>query len=221
MDDKDRIEELEAALARMLQPMKGVPFVAIIRALTGCRVLPVDTSDPTDTALIDKIKNLAHSVGEELQSNPIFRPRPNEVGNDIEPYVLRGLEKYGMVAARPTDASGRGQSTGYPDILTKDTQGNSVYIECKIYSANTKGTSMRSFYLSPSNRPKVTTDAKHLLLAFEMTSESVSGSEDSSYTSVGYTLIDLYGLNCDVKYEFNANNKSLYKDDMILASEMF
>lgn len=75
---------------------------------------------------------------------------------------------------------------------------------------------MRSFYLSPSQSFKVCVDARHLLLAFGMEARPATGSSDSLYTPKSYKLIDLHDLLCDVKYEFNSDNRRLYAPSMML-----
>lgn len=77
-------------------------------------------------------------------------------------------------------------------------------------------TTMRSFYLSPSESFKVSYSARHLLLAFGMSAETVPGSQDSLYRPRSFKLIDLYDLLCDVKYEFNSDNKRLYAPNLVL-----
>ena len=76
---------------------------------------------------------------------------------------------------------------------------------------------MRSFYLSPSSDFKVTANARHLLLAFEMVATPTTG-KNSNYCAQAFKLIDLHDLQCDVKYEFNSDNKRLYAPELILAS---
>jgi hypothetical protein len=109
-----------------------------------------------------------------------------------------------------------GKSTGYPDILVKDRKNRSTYVECKIFAHGSAETTMRSFYLSPSESFKVSVDARHLLLAFGMIANQIDGSRDSSYIPKSYKLIDLHDLLCDVKYEFNSDNRRLYAQSMIL-----
>jgi hypothetical protein len=165
------------------------------------------------------VRRLQKAIGEcaaELQASPIRRPRPNEVGNDVEEYVMRALPKAGLTAAKPTSRRGLGKATGYPDILVRDTEGRPTYLECKIYAHGTADTTMRSFYLSPSESFKVSVDARHVLLAFGMVASPVAGSRDSLYIPKSYKLIDLYDLLCDVKYEFNSDNRRLYAPSMIL-----
>ena len=217
MDDKDRIAALEAVLAQMLKPVRNVPFSVIIRSLSEQRVIPIDLEDPQDIAILRQLEQMITTCAAELKAEPIVRPRPNEVGNDVETYVMRALIASRLPAARPTSSAGRGQSTGYPDIMFKDAAGRDFYLECKIFSHGTAATTMRSFYLSPSETFKVARDARHLLLAFGMEAEAVSGSRNSRYSPRSYKLVDLHSLLCDVKYEFNSDNRRLYSHTMILS----
>jgi hypothetical protein len=98
-----------------------------------------------------------------------------------------------------------------------DTDGRPTYLECKIYGEGSAMTTMRSFYLSPSDDFKVAQDARHLLLAFAIQRVPVPNSIMSEYRPTGFKLVDLHGLLCDVKYEFNSDNRRLYADGMILA----
>jgi hypothetical protein len=218
VDDKQRAEILEAALAQLLQPLKNIPFTTVVRALAEHSILKMDLADPHDADLLKKLTQIAAICGERLRANPIKRPRPNEVGNDVEPYVIAAAKQAGLTCARPVTKSGALKSTGYPDILITDQPGRKTYLECKIFSADTAGTTQRSFYLSPSDDFKVCHDARLLLMAFEMVATPVEGSQNSSYSAVAFKLIDLHDLLCDVKYEFNSDNRRLYAAGMVLAS---
>ena len=122
MDDKERLKVVEAALAQMLKPVKGIPFSVIIKALCERQVIQFDKSDPADADLLNKLQGAIHLCAADLKATPIKRPRPNEVGNDVEGYVMRALPRVGLAAARPTSTAGMGKSTGYPDILIRDGQ---------------------------------------------------------------------------------------------------
>ena len=89
-------------------------------------------------------------------------------------------------------------------------------LECKIFAQGSAETTMRSFYLSPSKSFKVSVDARHLLLAFGMQPSPITGSRESTYVPKSYKLIDLHDLLCDVKYEFNSDNRRLYAPSMML-----
>jgi hypothetical protein len=218
VDDKQRAEVLEAALAQLLQPLKNIPFTAVVRALAEHSILKMDPTDAHDADLIGKLSQAATICGERLRANPIKRPRPNEVGNDVEPYVIDAVKEVGLTCARPVTKSGALKSTGYPDILITGEPGRKTYLECKIFSAETAGTTQRSFYLSPSDDFKVCHDARHLLIAFEMVATPIEGSRNSAYSAVAFKLVDLHDLLCDVKYEFNSDNRRLYGAGMVLAS---
>jgi hypothetical protein len=103
-------------------------------------------------------------------------------------------------------------------VLILDAKKRPSYLECKIYGAGSEPTSMRSFYLSPSDNAKICRDARHLLMAFEMEAAPISGSRSSSYMARAFKLVDLHDLLCDVKYEFNSDNRRLYAKGLILAS---
>ena len=217
MNKDDRIDELEAVLARFLQPMRGLPFPVVIKALTERAVLAIDADSKCDAKLVALVKQAAVLVGKQVRKVPIRRNCPNEVGNDIEPYVIDALLSVGLRAERPRSAAGRGQQTGYPDVLIFDAHNRPTYLECKIFGEGAAMTTLRSFYLSPSANPKVCLDARHLLLAFGVDRKPIVGSRDSLFRATSFKLIDLFGLKCDIKYEFNADNARLYDSAMVVA----
>jgi hypothetical protein len=221
VNDAERIAELEDVLAQFLKPLKNLPFPIVIRAMANQQVIPVDRAEAADRDLIQRIEKVAKATAAAVRERPIRRNRPNEVGNDIEPYVMEAAGQNGLRAERPRGRSGRAQQTGYPDILLFDGTDRPTYLECKIFGEGSALTTMRSFYLSPSENFKVCHDARHLLLAFSVQRAPISGSRDSLYTASGFKLLDLHGLKCDVKYEFNSDNQRLYAADMILTEGRF
>jgi len=217
MNDKDRIDNLEEVLAQFLRPIKNLPFHVVVKALSGSSIIAIDMNDPFDFALVESLKATANRCAELVKANPIVRNRPNEVGNDIEPFVIQAAASVGLRAVRPTTQSGANRSTGYPDVLVYDQQGRPTYLECKVYGEGAALTTMRSFYLSPSEDFKVALDARHILMAFGVTRRSVTESINSEYVPSSFKLVDLHGLLCDVKYEFNSDNRRLYANNMLLA----
>ena len=105
-------------------------------------------------------------------------------------------------------ASGKRKSTGYPDIEV-EILGKPFYIEVKTYNERNKGTTQRSFYISPSNDFKITKDAYHLIFAFCMEEVGTSGRK-RIYKARSCAIIDAHNLSCDVKYEFNSDNRRMY-----------
>ena len=218
MDERERVAILETALAQMLKPVRGIPFNVVVKALADRQVFKVDLTTSADTRLLKQLGDVVVRCAKELRAKPIRRPRPNEVGNDLELYVARALVKGGFAVSKPMSRDGRGKATGYPDLLFNDAADRPIYLECKIYGAQSINTTLRSFYLSPSDSSKVALDAHHLLLAFGMSATEIRGSRNSLYTPTDYKIIDLHDLLCDVKYEFNSDNRRLYADGMVLAS---
>ena len=88
-----------------------------------------------------------------------------------------------------------------------------VFFEVKTYNKKNANTTQRSFYFSPSSDPKVHSDGYHLAAVFEM---KRSG---NNYWPSAFKIVDLYGLECDLKSEFNPDNRRLYESDRALAQE--
>ena len=184
-------------------------FQTVIQELYGKEVLKFDHKNESNQRVLDKLDRAMISVLHEIQENPIVRPRPNEVGNDMEEPVIAALNKVNLQARAPEAKSGKGKSTGYPDIIA-NTEIGDIFLEVKTYNKRNETTTFRSFYLSPSTDPKVHTDACHLLLGFEMEN---SGNE---YRPVSFKIVDLYGLECSLKSEYNSDNRRLYERRRIL-----
>lgn len=138
------------------------------------------------------------------------------MGNKIEPFVIQALQKQKIQAEIPQAQSGMKRSAGYPDIEITWKDQETHYLECKTYNINTIDSSQRSFYLSPSSDPKVTHEAIHFIISFEIYEEKRKGGK-GLYKTNGWKLLDAYHLTCDVKHEFNSDNKRLYSEGMILA----
>ena len=85
-------------------------------------------------AILDKLVAVANRAGEEVNKVGIRRPRPNEVGNDIEPFVIRALISLSYFAGTPSTTRGGHKTTGYPDIEFRDEFNRVNYLECKTYN---------------------------------------------------------------------------------------
>ena len=213
-DHDEYVRQLEAIIAKFLEPLKGVPYSIAIKALTGCEVLKFDPTDKMNTELLNLLESAAQIAGDEAYREGIFTRRPNEAGNRMEAFVLSALKKVGLSARKPHTRSGRVKVAGYPDIEITDTYGRVVYLDCKTYSTTTKTQTFRTFFFSPSKDPKITKDAFHMLLSFELTREQREGK--SAFVPVSWQLYTLENLQVQVKHEFNASNKDLYKPEFLL-----
>jgi len=214
--DEHYVKKLESVIAKMLEPIKGVPFGVIIKGLCDCEVIPFDNTNKQDLALLKKLKKVALKAGQDINQNPIVRKRANEVGNDIENYVKRALDNVGYNADVPSGNSGNKKSTGYPDLIFFDEYGRANYLECKTYNENSYDTSFRSFYLSPSSDFKITQDAHHFVISYEIYVVGRKG-DKNIYKAKAWKLLSIADLICDVKHEFNSDNNRLYSKELIIA----
>ena len=186
--------------------MTTKPFYEVIKELTDHDVIPVsDTNE--DSSVIDILQRVAERVAVDIKVNPIKRPRPNEVGNDVKKrvgYVLKTETEVNIIPMT--------NRAGYPDFKIRIT--NEIYfLECKTFRSDRINESMRSFYYSdgPSIREKIDCKAAHILMSFEMKNQ------ENIYTPLYYRLVDLYDLPCRLKKEWNSGNTDLYAEGRILA----
>jgi len=219
MMDKSYVDRLEKVIKQRLAPLKNIPFNLVIEAMTGKRVISFDFKNADHTKVLELLRQAALMAGKEINKTGILRPRPNEVGNDIEPYIKNALNSLKLNADVPTGPNGNKKSTGYPDILFWFNK-NPYYLECKTHNIENVETTQRSFYFSPSDEFKVIYDAPHFLLSFEIYVSGESG-RNHIYKCKHYKILSLNALSLDVKYEFNSDNKRMYsgKDGTIILDE--
>ena len=212
----DYTKKLEEVIKQMLTPLKNIPFGLVIEALANHKVIPFNKEDEKDLAVLKGLKEVAKKTADNVNAHGILRPRPNEVGNEIEPFVEKALNSLGLKASTPLTAGGRHKSTGYPDLEFKDKKGRVNYLECKTYNKENVATTQRSFYLSPSEDFKITADAHHFVISFEIYVAGEQG-KNHIYKCATWKILSIEKLDVDVKYEFNSDNARLYADELILA----
>ena len=209
-------QDLEGTIKQMLTPVKSIALSSVIEALSGHKVIPFDSNDDKDRAVLSRCMRACEIAGKNINVHGILRPRPNEVGNDIEPFIREALCLVGCRAYAPLTKSGIKKSAGYPDIEFVDEFGRTNYLECKTYNLSTIATTMRSFYLSPSEDFKVTKDAHHFLVSFEIFVEGTRG-DKNVYKCRRWKILSLENLLVNVKYEFNSDNIRLYNTGLTIA----
>ncbi len=214
MENEDYIKSLETTIAKFLEPIKGIPFPIAIKALTGYEVIAFDKEAPETEELLKKLIRAAQIAGESAYIEGIFARRPNEAGNRIEPFVIEALNEVGLRAEKPETKNGKRKAVGYPDIKIDD-EGRIVYLDCKTYNIEVKETTFRSFYFSPSLDPKITANAYHLVVSFQLAQEIRKGG--MAFVPLAWEIYTLDKLLVQVKHEFNAGNKDLYNPEALLA----
>lgn len=213
-EHEEYIKQLEAIISKFLEPLRDIPYPIAIKVLTGCKVLAFDLSNEKNKKLLTLLEKAAQIAGDEAYKQGIFTRRPNEAGNHIEPFVITALRDIGFRVDKPHTKSGKIKVAGFPDIEIIDEYGRIIYLECKTYNTTTKDQSFRTFYFSPSKDPKITKDAFHLLLSFELTREERK--TQMAFVPISWQLYTLEKLKVQVKHEFNASNKDLYKPEFLL-----
>ena len=206
---------LAVSLSEYTKPAKRIPFTTVIQATTGHRVLELETNNPAHIDLRQRILKSARLAGERAQREGMAAARPNEAGNHLEPFVLAALKENGLEARIPHTTEGRAQVVGYPDV--EITAPIPCYLELKTYNAKTVNTTQRSFYYSPSATPKVTRDAVHLLLGYEL--EKIEREGKAVFVPTHWKLVSLATLEVDLKFEFNQSNRGLYGDKSATLNE--
>lgn len=199
---------VERVLAGLARPAKQLPFKAVIHATTGHRVLDFDANQPAHAESRARLLRAAAVAGERARWEGLAAVRPNEAGNRLESFVRAALQEAGLEARIPHTIADRAQAAGYPDFEIAGAV--PCYLELKTYNAGTVNTTQRSFYYSPSETPKVTRDAVHLLLAYEL--EKVERDGQAVFIPRHWKLLTLQDLEVDLKFEFNQSNRGLYSD---------
>jgi hypothetical protein len=210
------IEELlaEAVAAYRLLPT-DLPVGTVIEAMTGCRVIPVEPAG-ADSNLVNRLALAAEHLIASSKTTPIKTGRVNELGNNIEEPLLNACVHAGLVASWPRRSDGSGGRSGYPDIAIS-IDGRKSFLEAKVIASGSEGSTFRSFYLSPSDNPKVSEDARHILIAF--THKRVENSPDGleQYQLTSYKIVDLALVCGKIKFEYQSNNRDMYLGAAVLA----
>jgi hypothetical protein len=215
MDDKEYIKQLEATISKFLSPLKDIPFPIAIKAISGHQVIPFDKNNKDDKNLLQILTKAMNIALQNAFNEGIETDRPNEVGNHIEPFVREAINSVGLKAEIPKNSKGKHQSAGYPDIVIEDKKGRITYLECKTYNKKSIDSSFRAFYFQPSETSKITSDARHLMVSFEIEQKTKLGK--SIYIPVHWKLYTLDKMLVQIKHEFNASNKEMYKEESLLA----
>lgn len=208
-------KQLETIIKQMLVRLTGIPLNLVIETISGFKVMPFDRNDNKDRVVLGKLIEVCDEAGRNINVKGINRSRANEVGNDIESFVKDALNAKGYTAYSPTTRSGGRKTVGYPDIEFIDEFGRANYLECKTFNIANIRTTLRSFYLSPSDDFKITKDAHHFVVSFEIYVETEAGS--NIFRCKSWKILSIESLLVDVKYEFNSDNARLYAKDLILA----
>lgn len=201
----DNLDQIIKSSVKFFGEVGYISFSDLVKATTNYSVLKLDlTHNDDDKILYDQIVHSANDVikygfktRHRFQGNRI-----NDIGNAIEEVFVQELRKTKFI---PELLS----KSGYPDMKITDQSGRVTYLESKAISKGWDST-FRSFYYLDGK--KITSDARHLLIAWDLVEES------PKYWQIkGWRLLDLFNLKVKPKLEFNASNKDLYQNDLVIA----
>lgn len=203
LDDGERLED--------------VRFAEVAEAVSGCKVLPIDTSDAIDAAMLAHLQTSLNAMLTELAKveNPIHEVgRANEISRHVEDFLMEHLNvAEGYQCTIPPNASGDAQRSGYPDLRLVHTASERVfYIDPKVYKLGSETSSFRTFYFEPKRETnKILDDASHLIVGV-----AHSGKVEGRWQLDTWKVVDLINFRVRLKAEFQSNNRELYKEGAVL-----
>ena len=197
--------------------LEGVRFAEIAEAVSGYKVLPVDTTDAVDAAMLTHVQGSLDAMLLELAKadRPIHAVgRVNEISRHVEDFLLSRLNAAeGYECTIPPNATGRVQRSGYPDLrLVHTASGRVFYIDPKVYKLGSETSSFRSFYFEPKlETNKILDNASHLIVGI-----AHSGKVEGRWQLDTWKVVDLINFRVRLKAEFQASNRELYKFGSVL-----
>jgi len=210
------VEELFATAVDAYRKIPSdLPVGIAIEGITGFKVIPLDDSKE-DRELVEKLCRAARELIKLSQEKPIRTSRVNELGNNIEEPLLNACNAVGLSATWPKSATGTGGRSGYPDIAIDIDGDRPTYLEAKVVGEGKEKSTFRSFYLSPSENPKVCVDARHLLLAFKHDRQLDASDGSERYRLTRFMLVDLSRVKGKIKFEYQSSNKDMYMGKAVI-----
>jgi hypothetical protein len=194
--------------------LKGIPFSEVLASTTGKKILPVDPAK--DQAWLNKLGAILDRTLAKLNdpSHPIHSAgRINEASRFIEDELLAECDAIeGWSCGIPKTSAGEEQRSGYPDLRLVLKDGSVVYLDPKLFATNSRSSSFRTFYYEPkTTTSKVQDDARHLLVGVHH-NEGRGG----QLRFEGWDLVDVSRINVQLKAEFQASNRDMYRDETVV-----
>jgi len=211
-------EKLISWLLEEQNGFRDIPFPTVVKAATGKQVLPVDLKEESQRELISKIGGAAEGVIRRMNATNSAAQqerRINEVSSHFEDELKAVLNSVpGFVCDFPRTSEGKIQRSGYPDLRLEDKKtGRIVYLDPKLYEAESRTSTFRTFYFEPkTDTGKIHDDAIHLIVGFEHTGKA------GAWKFTHWELVDLSKFHVRLKAEFQGSNRDLYRDEAIVGT---
>jgi len=212
--DSDDATELISWLLEDGRNLEGIPFSRVIEASSGRQVIPVNP----DSDRV-RIETLSGAIGAAIDAlnmpaNPIHEAgRINEASRHVEDAMRAAINQIpNWSCGIPKTAVGAEQRSGYPDLRIVCDDGRIIYLDPKLFNAGSRASSLRTFYFEPKTKTgKVNDDAIHLLVGVQH-----NGKRGKDLRLERWELVDLSKLDVQLKAEFQASNKGLYRENAVV-----
>jgi hypothetical protein len=217
---KPAVDELIPWLLQEDMQLRGIPFSEVISDTTGRRVIAFNPSDETDARVLKLIRAALDEAIVRLSApDSVIQTIPwiNEVSShfeDLLPELLNAAP--GLQCDFPKTADERMQRSGYPDLRLVEQQNQRVYyLDPKLYAADSRDSSFRTFYFEPKIATnKVRDDAVYFIIGFEHEKKLPGG----GWKFTRWDLVDLSRFRVKLKAEFQGSNHDMYRPEAIVAT---
>jgi hypothetical protein len=194
--------------------LRGIDFSEVLAATTGKKIIPVDPA--TDKPWLEKLAVILKQTLANLNdpSHPIHSAgRINEASRFIEDELLAACSSIeDWSCGIPKTSSGEEQRSGYPDLRLVLEDGSVVYLDPKLHAADSRESSLRTFYYEPKTTTgKVHDHARHLLIGVQH-----NEGQGGQLRFEGWEIVDVSKIKVRLKAEFQASNKDMYRDETII-----
>jgi len=210
------VEDLIETVLSSDSNFRDVPFASVIEAATGKKVLPIDSAAEADREIIAAIRRAMALTLERmnLPDSPTNQEgRINECSALFENAIREFLDAQpGIACVLPRTVAGNLQRAGYPDLkVVHQTTGRVAYLDPKLVKTGSLDSSLRTFYFTPKVKTgKVLDNAHHLLVGIEHDGNT------GRWRFLRWHLVDLSGFKVRLKAEFQADNRDIYRPELIL-----
>jgi hypothetical protein len=192
--------------------LKGVPFSEVLAATTGKKILPVNPSAPWLKRLGIVLDRTLAALNDP--AHPIHRVgRINEASRFIEDQLMAECNKEpGWSCGIPRTSAGEEQRSGYPDLRLVLEDQSVVFLDPKLFAKGSKASTLRTFYYEPKTTTgKIHDDACHFLVGIQH-----NLAEAGKVRFEEWDLVDVSKIKVQLKAEFQASNKDMYRDEAIV-----
>jgi len=185
-------------------------FQKVIEETCEVYLLEYDPGNPAHRAIRAAIVEASEIVRRELSKKGSAlreKRRVNEASRFFEDALLAEIDGRAALSCRiPRNSEGKEQRSGYPDLRIEHLESGTVaYLDPKLFEEGSRDSSFRTFYYEPSKRIKVNEDALHFLVGFPHDGKS------QEWTFGTPDIVDLSKLTVNLKTEFSASNRELYR----------